>query len=58
MLEVEEFESLMLNLTKKELKGESGTTSAYETDMDFNTEGGRSFTKDDLFDPRRQAKIE
>ena len=49
VLEVENFESLMINMDKKELQGKFSTAS--ELDSEF--ESNRAFTKEELFDQKR-----
>ena len=49
VLEVENFESLMMNMDKKELQGKSSTASEFDSEFESN----RAFTKEELLDQKR-----
>ena len=50
VLEVENFESLMINMDKKELQGKFSTASEYDSEFDSSN---RAFTKEELLDQKR-----
>ena len=52
VLEVENFESLMINMDKKELQGKISTASEQDSEFDSS----RAFTKEELLDQKRQSK--
>ena len=61
ILEVDNFESLMLNIDKSELEGFKSGRSSGATTTDFDSElerSARAFREEDLFDTKRKSKLQ
>lgn len=54
VLEVDNFESLMMSMDKGSVLGTSSATS----DADHSMEGEKAFTREELFDEKRKSKLQ
>ena len=58
VFELENFEQLLMSMSSKDLKGASVSSSLDTDSQTDSVGGGRAFTEDEIFDEKRQSKLQ